>query len=296
MEIDAETYAICVSFSPDRNLIAVGTKEKTVLVVDIDKLDTIQKLEFDYSIYAVEWSPDGKYLAIGGINGPITIWQTKDWKIKITVKDSKGAMNLSWSNDGGYLAVGSWYCSGDKKAEVWSTENWTRVKSNNDYLPRYIGFSPDSKFLAIQYKLEGIEILSVPDFSRVVLLDFSDSEKHVDIYSPAWSANGLYIAASCGDGRIRIWYTDDWSPVKTLNLHGYWEDAQYRVAFSPDNRFLASGGQSSPKLLTQDNWQEVYEFNKIFTEDILEFSWHPNSKYLAIVSQHDKNVRIWEII
>ena len=295
MGIATETYPLSVAFSPDGDLVAIGTNDKTVIIFNFQRLKVVQELPFDYSIYAVEWSPDGKYLAIGGIDGPILILQVNDWSIKKTLPDSDGAMNLSWSNDSQYLAVGSWSCSDTKKAEVWLTSNWTRLETNNDYLPRYVHFSPDSMFLAITYKLDGIEILSVPDFKRIALLDFSDSDKYVDIYSPFWSENGLFIAASCGDGRTRIWRTSDWSIIHTILLHGYWEDAEYRVAFSPDNRFLISGGFGTPKLVSVATGREIYEFKNISTEDVLAFSWHPSSKYVAIIDQHDHAVNIFEI-
>ncbi len=295
MDIKTETYPLCVAFSPIGNLVAVGTKEKTVIILDEKKLVIIQKLQLNHSVYAVEWSPDGKVLATGGIHLPIILWNTETWEQQLVVENSIEAMNLSWSSDGKYLVSGSFSFTDDKPyLDIWQTKDWLKIQTRV-IRSRYVAFSPDSKYLAIQYELDGIEILSVPDFNRVAFLDFSDSEKNVDIYSPSWNSNGKYIAASCGDGRIRIWKISDWSVEQTLQLHDYWKDAEYRVAFSPNNRFLVSGGQGSPKLISIETWQVTYEFDDILTEDVLDFSWHPSSKYLAIASQHDHCVVIFEI-
>lgn len=295
LEIEPDEYANCVSFSPSGVFLTIGNYGKTVSIIKDFKVDNIRKLQHKYPVYATEWSPRGEFLATGGIDGPIKIWEVKNWEAIKTLPNSKGAMNLSWSSDGRFLAVGSWYCSSERKAEVWSTKDWARIETKNDLLPRYLSFSPKGNYLALAYLLEGIEILSVPDFERVALLDFSDSKKHVDIFSPSWSSDGQFIAASCGDGRVRVWSAKDWSEIVTMKLHSYWDEAEYQVAFSLDSRYLISGGYGMPKLLSTTNWWLLHTFEDVIIEDKLDLTWHPNGNLVAIVSQKGTPVKIFQI-
>ncbi len=257
--LEQDSPAHCLSFHPKDYLIAIGMERDGFIIHDLIPLKPVQKIPVAYSVHAIQWSPDGSLLATGSINNDTVLWETGNWKKYVTLPDSDGALNFSWSPDGKFLAIGSWHCQEDSSVEVWSTKDWSKVKTRNDYRSRYVSFSPDGSFLALQYKLTGIEVLSVPTFKRVAFLDFSDSKKYVDIYSPRWSPNGQFLAASCGDGRVRIWRTAVWSVVHTLKLHGYWSEAEYQVAFSPDSRYLISGGFGSAKLLSTANREEIYQ-------------------------------------
>jgi WD40 repeat protein len=57
--------------------------------------------------------------------------------------------------------------------------------------------------------------------------------------SVAFSPDGRYLAAPCGDGRsVRIWTWPDRQEVTTLRRHA---DRMVRVTFAPDSRTLATG-------------------------------------------------------
>ncbi|MBD3190137.1 MAG: hypothetical protein GF308_05815 [Candidatus Heimdallarchaeota archaeon] len=253
-----------LAFSPNGKYLAAAIEDKTAQVFKTHHWSQpLMTLRHEYSVHSVAWSPDNQFLATGSIDGSVKIWQVLDASEVLTLQKSGNALTLDWSSDGKYLAVGN-FSPDDRKpgVEVWDTSNWEQVPTNNDYCSWYVAFSPDSSFLAIQYKLEGIEVLSVPDFSREVFLDFSDSEKYVDIYNPTWSSDNAFLAASCGDGRIRIWRTSDWSVVVTRQLHDYWDEGDYGTSFSPNGKFLISGGVGELKLLSTQNWRVIHIFEK----------------------------------
>ena len=294
--LEQSSYAHSVSFNPRNHLLAVGTEQDGLVIYDLDPRKLVRKIPIDYRVHVVQWSHDGEFLAAGGISGDIIIWNVADWSKHVTLPNSDGALNFSWSSDGKFLAVGSWHSSSEKHAEIWSTTSWERVATRNKTMPRFVSFSSNSKYLAIQYKLEGIEILSVPDFKRVTLLDFSDSKENTDISSPCWSNDGRFIAASCGDGRIRVWLTTDWSLVTTKQLHDYWDEGVYRLCFSPNSKHLLSGGFGEPKLLSVAEWKVIYTFDIGSVADLFDCSWSFDSKLLALLLRGGKEVGIWSFL
>lgn len=295
IEYNPEKYGHCLAYSPDGTMLAIGMEDNKVEILHTEKLEILHKLSHDYSVHTVEWSPDGKFLATGGINGSIQIWDTLEWRVVKLLPNSKGAMNLSWSSNSKYLAVGTFYCSGEKAVDIWTTSDWTKIPTKNDYAPRDVSFSPNNSYLALNYFTLGVEILSVSSFTRSTFLDFSGSEMAVNISSPVWSIDSSFLAACSDDGRVRVWETADWATLFTKKINGSWDEGMYRAAFSPDNRFLVTGGVGTPKLLSTIDWQIVFDFKESFSEDILDFSWHPSSKFLAIVSSMKNPVLIWKI-
>lgn len=295
MSLITNDFARSIAFSSNGKYLAVGTKNDGVLVYDVKDWKVIVELPHNYTVHSVEWSPNCMYLATGSTSGPIKIWNSDTWDISEVLDHSKESMNLAWSPDGKFLVAGSWGRSDDNPyLDIWKTSDWSKI-TTKAHRPRYVSFSPDSSLIAINYKLEGIEILSVSDLSRKTLLDFSDSEEYVSLYRPSWNNDGSLIAASCGDGRIRIWHTKDWSEVITKQLHDYWDDGEYGVSFSPDGKYLLSGGFGEPKLLSTDNWELIHHFPIGTLADLFDVSWSPDSKYIALVLKNGKEIEIWEI-
>jgi THO complex subunit 3 len=61
------------------------------------------------SCTAISYCPNGKYMAVGGSDAMISLWDTTDWVCRRTVSNtSSGAIRgLSWSWDGRYLVGAS---------------------------------------------------------------------------------------------------------------------------------------------------------------------------------------------
>jgi THO complex subunit 3 len=81
----------------------------TVKILDYETMDTLHTLKaHTSSCFSLELSPDGNYLAIGGTDALLTLWDTWDWYCKRSLAKMTGPIRtLSFSWDGGYLVAGS---------------------------------------------------------------------------------------------------------------------------------------------------------------------------------------------
>ncbi|MHA1814537.1 MAG: WD40 repeat domain-containing protein, partial [Candidatus Heimdallarchaeaceae archaeon] len=258
------------------------------------QLKTIQLLQQEFAIHAVEWSPNGEYLAVGSLDGPLKIYLRSDWSLYKQLEDESQALTISWSSNGEFLVAGSNSFFDRDYIDLWDTTSWIKLKSEIK-LPYMASFSPNSELLAITYETYGIEVLATKDFTRIKLLEFSISGMIANIESPVWSPDGAFLAACNDEGYVQIWNTSTWQVIFSEKLLGVWDEGRYRAAFSPDNKFLAIGGVSKPMLLSTKDWKVVAVFENVYTEDVLDFSWHPSSKYLAITEQHEHEANIYEI-
>lgn len=106
-----------VSWSPVKDEVAIGTWDSTVQIWDLQAKEPLHTSSYTFTVNAVAWSHDGKYVAIGGSSGTIEIRDVASWNIVARYSQHTDAINaIAWSPDDKYIASGS----KDKTVRVWS--------------------------------------------------------------------------------------------------------------------------------------------------------------------------------
>jgi len=141
---------------------------------------------------AVAFSPDGKYLAIGGYIDSVSIYNANDFQLvqRIRTNPDQGVgygVSLTFSNDGASLSIGE----DQRTAKVYNTSDWSLV---HEFKPEqgYCGgcgtltaFSPDAAYLVklsngtsmVKYDLTSGEAVSQfrTDFDDIVAVEYHPS-------------------------------------------------------------------------------------------------------------------------
>jgi WD40 repeat protein len=297
--VDQEYYGEVIyslAWSPDGKYLAIGgynptkfggvanTNELQVYKFDGISLSPVISKDYGSWIASVAWSPDGKYLLIGGcapISGAGGFNDTNELRlyrfdgvalVPVTsvdyVQNSPGELwicSLDWSPDGRYIAIG-----GRKGGSV------------GNELCIY-GF----------------------DGSTFTLKDSETFGSY--IYSIAWSPDGQsiaiggYIPSQFGGGantdELQV-YGFDGSLLTALKSRNYGTYIR-SVALSPDGRYIVIGGQTpinniSTTGFADNNELRVYRFNDrkwldpitsynySTTGNIYVCRWSPDGRYIAI--------------
>jgi hypothetical protein len=184
------------------------------------------------AIEAVQFSPDGKMVAIGGSKALLKVVNVEDGNL---IYDLKGHQNwissIAFSPDGKLLASSSW----DKTVRFWSMSDGSLIKTlsvpmDDGNATMSMVFSPDGKLLATaSYK------------TSVKLWDVTTGTLVRELASPgvsvAFSLDGSLIAAEGHENSVLVWQVKDGVLINTLKGH----TAQIKnLAFSPDGRQLIS--------------------------------------------------------
>jgi THO complex subunit 3 len=105
-----QTNETCFSNAyPPRDLLLTHG-DGTVKILDYPSFSLLHTLSSHTSACtSIAYSPNGKYLAVGGSDAIISLWDTTDWVCRRTLSNpsSGGVKGLSWSWDGRFVAGAS---------------------------------------------------------------------------------------------------------------------------------------------------------------------------------------------
>jgi WD40 repeat protein len=110
-------------------------------------------------VWAVKFSPDGRFAASGGVDSSVTIWEPNTGKIVRVLKHPLGVTYLTISPNGKYIATSSY----DAKVRIWNIQTGTVIKELEGHKGTvwHVHFSPDGKQLASSGEDASVKIWDV---------------------------------------------------------------------------------------------------------------------------------------
>ena len=241
IELRGET---ALAFTPDsRHLAVVGTGTGRIQVFEPDT----GKLFADWpaeSASAVATSPSGRELAVAHTDGVIRRWN-------IATKQATGAYvghsgpvtSLTFSPDGQWLVAGNHDTSGseDHTLHLWETVSGKLIKSWSAHrtVTFDVAFSPDGRRIASCGGDRTIKLWNAADGELVATL----SGHSQAVWSVAFSHDPAVpgMVASCSlDGHVFLWDAVTGRLLADFTSRACGSLAS--VVFSPDGRWLVSGG------------------------------------------------------
>ncbi|MFA5306587.1 MAG: WD40 repeat domain-containing protein [Candidatus Babeliales bacterium] len=260
------------------------------------------KQDYGTSVVALNWSPDGKYLAISGY-GPtsgneVQVYAFDGSSLTLVTSLDYGsyALGVNWSPDGRYLAICGKTPTSGKELQVYAFNGSSlTLVASIDYGNAFytVNWSPDGRYLAFG----GVGPISGDDvqvyafdgssLTLVASLDYGGV-----VYTVNCSPDGRYIAiggnAPTGGNEVQVYAFDGSSLTLVTSLD--YGGIVFGVNWSPDGRYLAVVG-SGP---TSGNEIQIYSFSgsSLTLVSSTDFgdagssvnmvNWSPDGRYIAI--------------
>jgi WD40 repeat protein len=238
------------------------------------------------SILCLAFSPNGKLLATGDVNGEIHLWQIANCQLLLVCKGHAGWVHgLAFSPDGKTLCS----ASSDHTVKLWDVFDGSCLTTLTGHHQRVrtVAFSPDGKLIASGGSDATIRLWDTQTGACLqVLLGHANY-----IWSVAFSPDGTTIASGSEDRSIKLWDVHTGECWQILSEHQRWVRS---LAFSPDGKLLASGGGDRTLKIWEISSGECLRTLTGHTQRLRSVAFSPDGKLLASGSG-DRTVRLWSV-
>jgi WD40 repeat protein len=255
-------------------------------------------------ITVLTWSPDGKYIAVGGESdfsgsNAVKIWGAGKkqviMELPIVIGFNEYVSSMAWSPDSNRLAVA---INDPHNFLVFDTNTGTELFTLETHGEYALDWSPDGKML-----LSGSEdgMTRLWDATNGTLLRELPGQT-LDVVAARFSPDGTRVATASRDGTViirdtangNLLFTFGEVSVTEINRE---EEVQYEswlgLAWSPDGTQLASGtAEGTVEVWDTTSGEKILDLMG-HTGFITNVKWSSDGRYLATNSM-DYSIRLWE--
>jgi Tol biopolymer transport system component len=283
-----------LAFAPDGRTLVTGGSHSQVRLWDPNRGAEQKPValtdELRDEVRAFAFSRDGRLLAAGGDNRPLTkLW---DWDERKELASLPGHRTwieaLAFSKDARTLVVAGAHGQESSQIHLWDVER-RQVRGVLDGHANgvwCVTFSPDGQTLASAGR-DGI--IKLWDFERGTLRQQLTGHTS-EVYALAFSPDGSQLASSSRDKTVKLWNVATGQELHCLLGHSREVRA---VAFAPDGHTVASGGQDNTvRLWRVADGQELATFK--LPGSAFAVAYSPDGRTLAAGGWY-KTVQLWDL-
>jgi WD40 repeat protein/serine/threonine protein kinase len=276
-----------VVFSPDGKSLAACGEQDPVIWDVATRQKRLSCPSASHFGAGLAYSPDGKRLAMGSIEGILEVWDAGTGQKLQTLKGHRGHVRMvAFSPDGTSLAS-----SGDDgTVRVWDTAGQCdplSVLKDGSHVG-YMDLSPDGRTVLAEFADE--KCLRLMDVAtgrpRGGPIPFEQWLVGFD-----WTADGSRLIVPGVGGTVAIHDTVTGTPVRTFRVD---RDVDCVTALSPDGRWCAYSGQAGTAVvLDTDTGARRLELNGS-ADRVISLAFNPDGSRLAGIDAGGW-VRAWDV-
>ncbi|MEJ5202045.1 MAG: WD40 repeat domain-containing protein, partial [Anaerolineales bacterium] len=235
-------------------------------------------------IYQLEFSPDGRHLALIVPEG-IYLYNISTKEVRfIRVANQVSFLTFSPGNtqlltagtNNGILSFW-WVEDGSLAAEVDTDSEGVRA----------VAYSPDSTMIAVSTADHTIQLYAPYNRQRVTTI-----KGHRDnVWGLAFSPDGSRLASASDDKTVRLWSVPEGASLLTMTGH---KDAVVDVAYSPDGTKLASASWDNTVRLWNVPQGSLAHFLTGHRDWVRSVAFSPDGS-LLVSGGDDNTIRLWSV-
>jgi WD40 repeat protein len=237
-------------------------------------------------VYPVAYSPDGHWIASGGWDNTLRLWDARTGEPACAPLDNGDLVKtLAFSPDGSRLVSAR-----QDRLQVWEVATGRRLEEIQAPAPNIlaVAFRPDGARLAALAGYGGATVFNAATGAVVARLRLG--ARH-DTKALAYSPDGRWLAGASTDHKTVCLF--DASTYELAAQFPGGDGVIRAVTFSPDSRRLASCSSDHTVRLWQIDSGECLVLRG-HTDDVFAVAFHPEGRRLASAGR-DRAVWLWDL-
>ena len=323
------SWVLCVSYSPDGELLATGSMDSTVRIWSAKTGDHIAGPLKGHGkwITSIAWepyhlsAPGRPRLASSSKDGTVRVWSAKDGRCDLTLSAHKGTAScVRWGGAGTIYS-----CGHDKAVRLWDANTGACLKTlgSHSHWVNHLSLSTQSALRTGYYdprepvpSEEGKRELAKRRFEKAARRGGVIDERFVsasdDCTMYLWSASSSKpiarllghqkqvnhvtfspdgsLIASCGfDNHVKLWRGSDGKFITSLRGH---VAHVYMAAFSADSRLLVSCSKDTTVKVWDVRTGKLKEDMSGHRDEVYAVDWSARGERVGSAGR-DRTVKIW---
>jgi WD40 repeat protein len=300
------TRVLGLAFAPEGNTLATAEESGTVNLRAGPDGKRLKRLTgHDGPARAVSFSPDGAFLASGGDDWSVRLWQTKAGQEfgtrYATLRGHTGPVAaVAFSPDGKVASAGE-----DRTIRFWDLDE-------PQAHPRGLILRGHTRpVVQLAFSRDGLSLVSAADGlaavgpftgfidSELTLWDMSEHVRNRDLWAPspvssvAVSPDEKWVLAAAGPS-VYLRQRADGALAQLAAIPKHHKGRITNVAFSPDGKRFATGSEDGTALLWEAAAKKPVGALKGHSGGVLAVAFRPGGRQLASASR-DRTAKVWDV-
>jgi WD40 repeat protein/uncharacterized caspase-like protein len=281
-----------VAFSPDGARVASGSADKTLKLWDASTGALLRTFKgHSKEVSSVAFSPDGIHLLSGSWDNTLRVWDAASGELLRTFEGHpKEVSSVAFSPDGRHLVSGSW----DGTVKVWDAVTGELVRSlEHGGEVRSVAFSPDGKKVLSGADGYTVKLWDLATGQQVHVFSWQSTGARINefVFSVAFSPDGGRVLsgsesphATPGEQALILWDAATGQLIRSFEHSG----SVHSASFSPDGKYVLSGGEQGMKL-----WDAATgQLTRAFEANVSSVAFSPDGRQL--LSDFGTTLRLWD--